>query len=184
MKSRFPLLAILAIAAGCLTVSAGEIQDLFTKALKDGQAKPTTQYAQFDDKPAPTGITEFGIERTECYGDCPAYTFIIKADGTFRYHGQSHLKRLGDFTGKIDPWYVNHLMAFIKDSGYINLNDQYRAAVTDLPTVYTTVVMDGKRKTISDYAGAGPPKLWAIETLIDGLLADAQWDQKTPTTKP
>jgi hypothetical protein len=50
--------------------------------------------------------------------------------------------------------------------------------VTDNPTVYTTVVMDGKRKVVSNYANAGPTKLWAIEQLIDKLLLEAKWDEK------
>ena len=37
------------------------------------------------------------------------------------------------------------------------------------------VVRNGKRKTVSNYANAGPMKLWAIESLIDDLLRNAQW---------
>ena len=56
--------------------------------------------------------------------------------------------------------------------------DSYAATVTDLPTVYTTVVLAGKRKVVKDYADAGPSKLWAVEQVIDKVLLDAEWDDK------
>lgn len=47
--------------------------------------------------------------------------------------------------------------------------------VTDNPTTFTMVVMNGKRKTIRNYANSGPTKLWAIEQLIDGLMSKGKW---------
>jgi hypothetical protein len=58
----------------------------------------------------------------------------------------------------------------------MDLADAYTIAVTDNPTVYTTVVMNGQRKIISNYANAGPKTLWAIEELIDHLLDKATWN--------
>ena len=67
----------------------------------------------------------------------------------------------------------------------MELEDGYTGLDTDNPTTYTMVVMNGKRKTVSNYANAGPTKLWAIEQLIDDLMAKAKWDgpQKTPAKK-
>ena len=192
MKYRFALLAACLIAASGLAAFAGEIADLYAKAVKEGHVHPATEWSDFDDKVKTYGITEFGVERTECMGQCPVYGVSIKSDGTFRYHGESNVSRKGNYTGRIAPWEFGKLMEFIKESGYMDLQDSYAAGVTDLPTVYTTVVMDGKRKVISDYAGAGPAKLWAVEQLIDNVLINAEWDTpaatqrsppgKTPTT--
>jgi hypothetical protein len=49
--------------------------------------------------------------------------------------------------------------------------------VTDNSTVYSTVVIGGKRKVISNYANAGPTKLWAVEQLIHKLVLEATWDE-------
>jgi len=121
------------------------------------------------------GITEIGIERTVCFGTCPAYTFIAKSDGSFRYKGDKYVERTGEFTGTVPVWQFHQLAQFIMDSGYMKLEDAYDRTVTDNPTVYTTVVLNGKRKVVRNYANAGPTRLWAIEQLIDDLMRKAQW---------
>jgi hypothetical protein len=130
---------------------------------------------QRKEQPKPE-ISEVGIERTRCYGRCPAYTFIVRSNGTFRYVGRSDVPHIGEFTGKLPAYEFDRLALFIRDSGFMEFEDEYTAAVTDSPTTYTTVVMNGKRKLIRNYAHSGPSKLWAIEELIDGLLAHAAWD--------
>jgi len=127
------------------------------------------------------GITEIGIERTGCYGTCPAYTFIVKNDGTFRYKGEKYVERIGDFTGTISIWEFHELAQFIRDSAFMELQDNYSDMVTDSSTVFTMVVANGKRKTVSNYAGTGPTKLWAMEQCIDKLMEKAKWnDPKIP----
>jgi hypothetical protein len=100
---------------------------------------------------------------------------VVKSDGSFRYSGGKYAERLGEFTGTIREWEFNNLAHFIRDSDYMNLETDYRAGITDSSTTYTTVVMNGKKKVISNYAGAGPTKLWAIEHLIDDLMEKAEW---------
>jgi hypothetical protein len=40
--------------------------------------------------------------------------------------------------------------------------------------------MDGKRKVIRNCANTGPTALWAIENLIDDLMAHASWKTELP----
>src|SRR6478609_2095428 len=152
----------------------GEIQDMHRKLAKAGRNRPdeSRSHEQVDAKDH--GITEVGIERTPCYGPCPVYTVIIKSDGTFRYKGEENVQRKGEHTGKVSEYRFKPLAQFIKDSGYTDLQDAYYRAVTDNATVYTTVVVDGKRKVVSNYAIAGPTKLWAVEQLIEKLLLEAE----------
>jgi uncharacterized protein DUF6438 len=89
---------------------------------------------------------------------------------------QQHAKRQGELTGKISQWELNSLLKFIKDSNYFSMRDEYETSVTDNPTVYTYIVMSGKKKIIRNYANSGPTKLWAIQELIDKLLLEAEWD--------
>lgn len=184
-RTTMKALAIAVFLSGSSFALGGEISDYYFKHTGDklGHHGKTRSY----DEVASTkhGITEIGIERTACFGDCPIYTFIIKSDGTFRYKGVEYVERKGEFTGKIPVWYFHQLAQFIRDSSYMELEDAYTQEVTDHPTTYTMVVMNGKRKTISNYANAGPTKLWAIEQLIDDLITKAEWDssQKTPDKK-
>jgi hypothetical protein len=123
------------------------------------------------------GITEIGIERSGCFGLCPQYTFIVSANGRCRYEGGPNAKIQGKKTGRV-TWIDYHRTAwFLLELNFVEMENEYRPNVTDMATTLTTAVVKGQRKTISNYAQGGPNKLWAIEQVIDGMLANAQWDK-------
>ena len=122
------------------------------------------------------GIDEIGIERTQCLTNCPAYTLIIKKDGTFRYTGEYGVERIGSYTGKLSVGLLNQVMSFINESLYTVFDDTYSSPFLDGPTTYTMVKKGNETKVIENYAGSGPATLWAIEQLIDNLLLTAEWD--------
>jgi Domain of unknown function (DUF6438) len=122
------------------------------------------------------GIDEIGIERTQCLTNCPAYTLIIKKDGSFRYTGEYGVERIGDYTGKLSVGLLNQVMRFINESLYLAFDDTYSSPFLDGPTTYTMVKKGNEIKVIENYAGSGPATLWAIEQLIDSLLETAEWD--------
>jgi hypothetical protein len=163
------------LVTACSVASAGEIADLYAKAPQ----KPT-QTNLSSRATSNVGVSEIGLERTACYGMCPVYNVVIKSDGTVRYKGESNVKMKGERTGSVSPVKFNNVARFIKENGYMNLGGNYTVGVTDNPTVFTTVVMNGKRKVIRNYANAGPNKLWVIEQLIDKLLLDTDWDVIKP----
>lgn len=179
MKRAWTLLTVTTLLL-CCAVFGGEISDLHRQLPEPDPRRPDRSRAYQEAEGKDHGVTEVGLERTLCFGTCPAYTVVMKADGTFRYKGAQHARREGDHTGKVSEYQFNRLAQFIKDSGYTELQDNYSALVTDLPTVYTTVVIGGKRKVVRNYANAGPTKLWAIEQLIDKLLLEATWDDDKP----
>ena len=51
--------------------------------------------------PKDFGISEFGIQKTGCYVDCPSYSLIFKFDGSVQYRGNHHVERKGE--GHINP---------------------------------------------------------------------------------
>jgi hypothetical protein len=172
-------------AATTLLVLGGEISNIHRNQGGDnaGDFRKSRSHAEVES--TNHGITEIGIERSGCYGTCPIYTFIVKSNGAFRYNGIKYVQREGDFTGTIPVWHFHQLAQYIKDSGFVELEDAYTRGITDNPTTYTTVMMNGKRKTVKNYANAGPTRLWAIEQLIDDLMNKARWDapQKAPGVK-
>jgi len=167
---------IVCLLLGLSTASvAGEVAELYKKSGDHSftlvDALPSTS----------NGVTEVGMERTSCFGTCPVYSVIIERDGTFRYDGGRYAPKAGQWTGHVRKWDLDNLTAFICDTDYMKLASHYEIGYTDSPTAYTTVITDGKRKIISNYADAGPIKLWAIQQLIDKLLLEATWD---PVKKP
>lgn len=171
------------IASGLLTFG-GEIAEMYSKLGLSGDDLKSRSHEEVQS--TNHGITEIGIERTGCFGTCPSYTFVVKSDGAFRYKGERYAERAGSFTGRIETWRFHQLAQFIRDSGYMDLEDGYTRIITDSPTAFTTVVMNGRRKVIRNYADAGPTKLWAIEQLIDDFMAKAEWDsvKKPPAEQP
>lgn len=175
-------LSIVCSVAVSLCAFGGEIADFHFKNAQNkfGDSRKSRSHAEVQS--TNHGITEIGIERSGCLGTCPIYTFTVKSDGTYRYRGDGHVERKGGFAGKVSVWKFHELARFIKDSGYMELEDSYTRKVTDSPTAYTMVAMNGKRKTVRNYADAGPTKLWAIEQLIDELTTKAEWrNQKEPS---
>jgi hypothetical protein len=122
------------------------------------------------------GIAEIGLERTQCFTGCPAYTVIISADGTFRYTGEANVERTGEHTGTVEVGQLNQLMTFINESLFMGFEDSYTASFLDAPTTYVMVKKASETKVIENYANTAPTTVWAIEQLIDDLLETATWD--------
>lgn len=163
--------------ACCRVSFGGEIEALHRQQAREPHPDPNPFV-----KPEKSGVTEIGLERTGCFGPCPAYTIFIKKDGTVRYRGEQHAKLVGDHTGKVSQWAFNRLAAFMLEARFTDFETTYAASPTDLPSTYTMLVKRGKPKVVRNYGDAGPTKLWAIEQLIDKLLLEATWDDKP--TKP
>jgi hypothetical protein len=123
------------------------------------------------------GISEIHLERTACYGTCPVYKVVLRNNGSLEYEGIQNVKRIGKYRGKINLWGFNKLAQLIEKSKFMEMQDRYSIDMTDMPTVYTTVVYaGGKKKRIMNFGNAGPVELWAIEQLIDKLVEEAQWE--------
>jgi uncharacterized protein YecT (DUF1311 family) len=138
---------------------------------------PVADEESRDDPPLPAeGIAEIGIERSGCDGRCPSYVLVFRSNGTARYEGRQYVERLGTFSGTIPLQRFAALARFVEDSGFSDLEDFYSWNVTDAATVTTTVVADGVRKTVRNYAGGGPARLENLEKRIDALLDEAVWE--------
>ncbi len=161
----------------CVQISCqgGEIQRLYEKVKGDGtnQVLPSLGFPA-----APStnhGITEIGIERTGCFGSCPVYTCIVRSDGFVRYTCVAHVKRLGNWEARLDPYIFHRTANFIVISGYLGMRDEFTVAITDGDTVYTMITRGKQRKVFSNYANSGPDKLWVLQRLIDGMVSELQW---------
>ncbi len=117
-------------------------------------------------------ITEVTLERTTCFGTCPAYKVTLRNDGTIIYEGREFVEKKGTYKGQV--YGFDRLAQLILAQKYFDLKDDYSRPITDMPSVITSVVRSGRRKTINDYAGSGPVELWGIEMAIDGMLKNAK----------
>ena len=122
-------------------------------------------------------ITEIGLRRTACRGECPVYQVVIRQDGSFDYIGEQYVERLGEHTGRLSRQAFDKLAKAIKEAGFMDLEESYAVPLTCQATVYTTVVINGVKKTVSNYGSGGPAVLQEIEEIIDKLVLEADWDE-------
>ena len=119
-----------------------------------------------------TDRIEITIKRTPCFGTCPDYDVTMRGDGTVTYEGRSHVRIPGEHTWKVDPAAVRALAREMQEAGYFELQDEYTAHVTDLPTTYTSLTIGPRTKTVKNYFKA-PEKLRDLENRID-MVSDAK----------
>ena len=103
------------------------------------------------------------------------YKVTLRRDGTATYVGRRFVERLGTYKGQIHGF--ERLAQLAEARGYFNLNNRYTVRATDLPSTVTSVVRNGRRKTVTNYGDSGPVELWGIETAIDGLVANTKWEK-------
>lgn len=126
------------------------------------------------------------LERTVCYGTCPAYLLTIYGDGTVEYRGYENVLVEGLRIGEISREQVQALVETFQRIDFFSLQDAYECApvvingqklceeVTDLPSTYVSITIGDNVKRVLDYHGA-PEKLRDLEALIDDVVYETRW---------
>jgi hypothetical protein len=130
------------------------------------------------DAPAQEGPVEITLQRTVCYGFCPAYTVTITGEGEVRYRGERFVNVVGPASATIPREEVARLLARFDEIGFDQLRDEYRGQMTDLPTTTITLVRDGRRKALVDYGGTSvgmPRAVRDLQAEIDRVAGTARW---------
>lgn len=134
---------------------------------------------EFED--AGHGITQVGVERSPCFGECPVYAAVIHSTGLVEYTGRMYVKRIGDHRGQVGLYEFQRLAQFVAGTTFWEMESYYdfrNASVSDAPASCVLVEAHGRRKLVSSYMDAGPPELWAIAGLIDLLLHGVKWEKR------
>jgi hypothetical protein len=136
--------------------------------------------AQEPDVPADAMIR---LQRTSCFGPCPIYTVTIDARGMVTYEGERSVRVVGRRTAQIDKSIVTGLLARAARIRFFDMRDAYReienpdgtvSTVTDLPTKFVTVTVNGRTKKVEDYVAA-PDSLAEFEREIDAASGIKRW---------
>ena len=181
MKSNLKILHIAIFLTLPLAARAGELEVEFVEAHPKAWGSISKASRGFEEaNTQEREISEVGLERIAGYcGDCPVYTVIIKADGSFIYTGGKNSKHPGTNTGHLATKDVAPLFQYLRVMDYFSLDENYSTMATDQETVFTMAAKKaGQRKVVRNCGKSGPLKLWALENLIDGLLADTAMKPK------
>jgi hypothetical protein len=148
----------------------------FRAALLLGVLTTTSCIAQ---EPTPV-IT---LRRTACFGTCPVYSLEIFEDGFIRYVGIDFVQYRGEHRAVIPRDAVGNLIALFLRADYFALKDNYETYrdpngtvlhLTDLPTVYTSLRIGTRKKSVRNYAFA-PKRLTDLEEEIDKAANTRRW---------
>jgi hypothetical protein len=118
------------------------------------------------------------LERTACYGMCPAYKVELHGDGTVLYEGRSSVAVTGIQRASVSQANIVELVKLFEQADYYSLRSEYKSRITDNPTQTTSIEIDGQRKQIVDYVGlyvGMPVSVMKLEEAIDRLSGDARW---------
>jgi hypothetical protein len=116
------------------------------------------------------------IERTPCFGQCPSYKAWIYTTGLAVYEGGNFVERLGPWRAQISNAVLDEIRSQIVSVNYFDWNDSYDAKVTDVPTTYTEVHLNGQKKKIMNRFN-GPAGLKQFERYLDGVLNAQKWEK-------
>lgn len=116
-------------------------------------ARPFAFAAPYE--PAPGSELVIALERTPCFGRCPAYSVTVRGDGTLLYEGRSDVRVTGEATRTARPEAVRTLLARFAAVDFLALHGEYTMPVTDLPSTILTLRVNGREKRVVNYWAKG-----------------------------
>jgi len=137
-------------------------------------------------RPATAGAESVTLERTLCYGSCPAYRLSIARDGAVRFQSLNP----GDSTAatdRIDPTAFDALAREAERIGFRSLPDEIEAdrelcgsLATDHPSATVTIHASTGTKSVTDQHGCHGTSerlaaLRRFEDRIDSVAGSARW---------
>lgn len=130
--------------------------------------------------PDPVDLNTFSItlERTNCYGSCPAYTVTIDGKGNVTYVGGLAALIPGTHHAVISHEAVTDLVNQIRAAHFLAAQDKYLAGWTDNPTYTLTLNINGIHKQVVDYIGpivGMPIAVHNLEATIDRVANTDRW---------
>ncbi len=125
----------------------------------------------------PDSYVRITLQRTACYGACPAYTVSVATDGIV-FDGREFVGVKGTRTDTVDASDVRRLAKKFIVADFYSFDDAYTASVTDNPEYILSIEIDGHKKTVEDYVGSWvgmPAVVTELENEVDTFARTKRW---------
>ena len=99
-----------------------------------------------------SGDSVISLERSECYGTCPAYRVEIRSDGLVLFDGYKFVRQNGHHERRITQASVQKLVTAFEQSKFVSMQNRYPADIADGSTVSCSFLARGRVKRISHQA--------------------------------
>lgn len=119
------------------------------------------------------------LERTPCFGACKAYRIEVFNSGFATYNGRGNMEKEGPHTGRVGADTLRLIRAKAQELGFKDMQDKYDAEVTDLPSTYLRITLNGKPKQVMGRVGQ-PAAFKQLVAYVEGLLLPVPWKPVKP----
>lgn len=113
------------------------------------------------------------LQRTACFGACPAYLVEVLSDGTMRFKGERHVRVTEAVEVKLEPAVVEKLQSRFERTDFAHWPDFDQPTTMDLPTVVLRWRDHVVRHALGDEKA--PLELTKLEDEVDALLGTERW---------
>ncbi|WP_439882482.1 DUF6438 domain-containing protein [Pontibacter sp. MBLB2868] len=111
------------------------------------------------------------IQKTPCYGPCPAYEATVMENGMVTFVGWDNVPVSDTVQMCFTEKEMNELKKAIEKLDYTSLQTSYGSQWTDIPTTYLTFYQNGKQVKRIKHQKGGPEALVTFQkNLNDKLL--------------
>lgn len=117
------------------------------------------------------------MEKTACFGACPAFLFNVYPDGTATYTGTRYVENIGEFTATLTEEQLLYLKNTFEEADFFKFADVYSANITDLPTTFIYYHNGKENLKVTDYYGA-PETLKVLEDKVQEFIDSIDWQKK------
>jgi ankyrin repeat protein len=117
------------------------------------------------------------LERSGCFGSCPAYTVTVSTDGIV-FKGSAFVAAPGKHTDSVDAAEVRKLAKRFVAADFFSMDPSYTASVTDNPFYTLSIEIDGHAKKVEDYVGSWegmPAVVTELEEEVDAFGRTERW---------
>ncbi len=133
-----------------------------------------------------TSNVDITLERSGCYGTCPAYKITVSTKGLF-FDGYQYVAVKGKRSDTVIPADVRKLAQRFVDANFYSMDDRYIAPITDNPGYTLTISIDGVSKQVVDYVGQEvgmPAVIKDLEQAVDAFADTKRWISMDFIQKP
>src|SRR5882762_5300879 len=153
---------------------------------------PTAEKAATRRGPVPAAADSLVLERSMCYGTCPAYRLSLSSGGVIRFESRNPGEETRSAADTTSAAVLASLVSRAKGAGFFQLPGEIakdsvlcRNRATDHPTVIVTVYTKSGSKRVEDYHGCFETvqsevvsliaRLRTFENEIDSTLGSSRW---------
>lgn len=122
--------------------------------------------------------------RGACFGTCPIFSLKIYDNGRAIYTGKNFVEMIGTYYSNFSKSEIDEIFSTAENIGFFDMDSVYdNPHITDLPTVYCTLVKNGVAKQVNNRYN-GPKELRKLYSIMDELILQHKWElSQTPSVK-